>query len=314
MADILRKPRCLMRIVALFLLIAACSSAEQLEVTLEGERAERLLRFYFGSYTSDDPFETGLLERRGNRLYVGLAVLREYSPELAQGLKAKASDGIVSPESLRAAVQITYYSARNLPEKLSEFNDRWVTDNVIAFEVHGPVTNYLRRITLAESALQSAIWDYYENGEKIRYAIGTVIKAEHLRGTRVVETTAMVRRSDGFWDFATYDSAGALASHTLPNDRALATPTECAGCHFGKKGFEPELSWPLEPTQTPDGIRKWYTGSRDIEVAEFFSEHLRRSDTLLGLYATTYVSDLRERRRAGTLDSSATALLNHLGL
>lgn len=303
-----------MRIVVFVLLMAACSSAEQLEVTLEGESAQRLLRFYFGSYTSEDPFEAGLLEKRGDRFYVDLTLLQEQGPELAQELKAKASGGVVSPDSLRTAVQMTYYHARNLPEKLSEFNDRWVTDNAITFEVHGPVTNYLRRITLSESALRSAIWNYYENGEKIRYTVDTAIKAEHLRGTSVVETTAMVRRSDGFWDFITYDSTGILASHTLPNDRALATPTQCAGCHFGKKGFEPEQSWPMEPAKDPGDIRKWYTGPRDIEVAEFFSEHLRRSDTLLGLYATTYVSSLRARRGAGTLDSSAIALLNHLGL
>ena len=124
----------------------------------------------------------------------------------------------------------------------------------------------------------------------------------------------MVRRSDGFWDFVTYDSTGSLTSQTLPNDRALTTPTQCAGCHFGNKGFEPEQSWPLEPAKAPGDIRKWYTGPRDIEVAEFFSEHFRRSDTLLGLYATAYVSNLRAQRRAGTLDSSAIALLNHLGL
>ena len=303
-----------MRVVALFLLMAACSSAEQLEVTLEGEGAQRLLRFYFGSYTSEDPFEIGLLNERGGRFYVDLAVLREFGPELAQKLNAMASGGVVSPDSLRTAVQMTYYHARNLPERLSEFSDRWVIDNAITFEVNGPVTNYLRRITLSESALQSAIWNYYENGEKIRYAVGTAIKAEHVQGTRVVETTAMVRRSDGFWDFATYDSTGALTSHTLPNDRALATPTQCAGCHFGNKGFEPEQSWPLEPTEAPGDVRKWYTGPRDIEVAEFFSEHFRRSDTLLGLYATVYVSNLRAQRTAGSLDSSAIALLNHLGL
>ncbi len=303
-----------MRVVALFLLMAACSSAEQLEVTLEGESAQRLLRFYFGSYTSEDPFETGLLNERGGRFYVDLAVLRAHGPELAQELNAMASGGVVSPDSLRTAVQMTYYHARNLPEKLSEFSDRWVIDNAITFEVHGPVTNYLRRITLSESALQSAIWNYYENGEKIRYAVGTAIKAEHLRGASVVETTAMVRRSDGFWDFATYDSTGALTSHTLPNDRALASPTQCAGCHFGNKGFEPEQSWPLEPANAPGDVRKWYTGPRDTAVAEFFSEHSRRSDTLLGLYATAYVSNLRAQRTAGTLDSSAIALLNHLGL
>ena len=303
-----------MRIVALLLLMAACSSSEQLEVTLEGENAQRLLRFYFGSYASQDPFEAGLLNERGDRIYVDLAVLRQHGPELAQVLKAKASGGVLSPDSLRTAVQMTYYHARNLPEKISEFNDRWVINNAITFNVHGPVTDYLRRITLSESALQSAIWDYYENGERIRYAVGTAIKAEHLRGTNVVETTAMVRRSDGFWDFVTYDSTGALTSHTLPNDRSLATPTQCAGCHFGNKGFEPEQSWPREPAKAPGDIRKWYTGPRDMEVAEFFSEHFRRSDTLLGLYATAYVSNLRAQRTAGTLDSSAIALLNHLGL
>ena len=39
-------------------------------------------------------------------------------------------------------------------------------------------------------------------------------------------------------------------------------------------------------------------------------EHVKRSDLLLGLYATTYVSDLRLERNEGTIDSSSTALLN----
>ena len=102
MAGIAWKTGGLMRIVALFLLMAACSSAEQLEVTLEGEGTQRLLRFYFGSYTSEDPFEAGVLNERGGRYYVDLAVLREYGPELAQQLNAMASGGVVSPDSLRA--------------------------------------------------------------------------------------------------------------------------------------------------------------------------------------------------------------------
>ena len=303
-----------MRVAVLIFLLAGCSARERLEVTITGDKAERLLQFYFGSYIHEDPFQAGILEKINERFYLNLSTLREFELELATELEARASGSSLSSEALQTVIQSTYYGARNMPKTLSELNTLWPAVSPKTFEVHGPVTRYLRRITIEEKAIQDAILNYYANGERLYYETGTAIKAEHVSENRVVETTAMIKRPDGFWDFVTYDSTGHLASETLPNPRAFATPVQCAGCHLGRKAFEPERSWPFDAPKAPEGTRKWYTGSRDKEVADFFREHALRSDMVLGLYVTTYVSDLRMQRESDTLDSDAKALLDYLGL
>ena len=281
---------------------------------MPGEKSERLLQFYFSSYLNQDPFQVGILEKQKDEFYLDLKTLSAYAPDVALGLQTKATGNILAPESLQTFIQATYYQARNLPYTLSEFHDQWPVESPKIFEVHGPMTRYLRRISIAEDALQHTIGKFYASGEKLTYATGTAIRAEHISEGRVVETTAMIKRGDGFWDFATYDSTGVLTSETLPNPRALATPTKCAGCHLGTKSFEPEQSWPHPAPQAPEGVRRWYTGSRDQNVTDLFREHTHRSDMVLGIYATTYVSDLQMYRRAGVQDSVSAILLNNLGL
>ena len=86
------------------------------------------------------------------------------------------------PESLYTVVQSSYYQARDLPKDLAEFHTRWPTETPQIFEVHGPVTHYLRRIIIEESTLHRTILEYYQNGEELIYDIGTVIRAEHISG------------------------------------------------------------------------------------------------------------------------------------
>jgi len=302
------------RMTILILLLAGCSAGEQIEVDITGDKSEQLLKFYFGSYIREDPFRIGILVKRNGRFYLDIPSLRKLKPELTEMLQSKVSGNRLSSEDLQEIVQSTYYDARNLPSTLIEFRAQSTAEIFQSFEVHGPVTRYLRRITISEHALQDAILNYYKNDRKLKYATGTVIQAEHISGDHMVEATVMVKRSDGFWDFATYDSTGSLTSQTLPNPRSLSIPTQCVGCHLGRKGFDPEQSWPLDAAQAPDGIRKWYTGARDQEVIDFFTEHTLRSDMVLGIYATVYVSDLRAQRRLNTLDSAGTALLDDIGL
>ncbi len=298
----------------LMLLWIGCTTNDQVEVLLTGKSAEKNLQFYFGSYIQQDPFKSNVLEKKGDRFFLDLSMLREFDSELAVALDARVSRNTLDPDSLQTVIESSYYEARNLSKNLADFESKWPISSPKSFEVHGPVTHYLRRITVSEKALQDAILNYHQNDSRLYYETGTVIKAEHISNDQVMETTAMIKRFDGFWDFATYDSAGMLTSKTRPNPRALATPTQCVGCHFGKKSFEPERSWPLDAPPVPEGIRKWYTETSDKEVADFFREHDLRSDLVMGLYATTYVSDLRMQRRLGTLDSSSVALLGYLGL
>ena len=52
-----------MRIAILCLLLIGCSNRSQVEITLSGEKAEQLLKFYIGSYIQEDPFSTGVLQK-----------------------------------------------------------------------------------------------------------------------------------------------------------------------------------------------------------------------------------------------------------
>ena len=126
----------------------------------------------------------------------------------------------------------------------------------------------------------------------------------------------MRKRDDGFWDFFTYGPDGTLAAETQARPRALKTPTQCVGCHFGGRLFEPEKSFPGTASEGPHGPRALYVPEawRDAEVVRFFDEHRKRSDTVLGLYNTLFAAKLRADRRAGRLAPEDARLLESLGL
>jgi hypothetical protein len=139
---------------------------------------------------------------------------------------------------------------------------------------------------------------------------------EHYEGEALVETTVMRKRADGYWDYFAYDASGGLASQTTTPPRALDVPTQCVGCHFGEKLFEPERSFPAEAPPGPHGPRGIYVDDalRDAEVVAFFDEHSKRSDHVLGLYGTLFIAQLRAQEAAGSLPAADAALLDDLGL
>ncbi len=298
------------------LAIAACASPHQIEVVLDKAEPDRLLRFYFGSYTEGgaDPFAIGILSKRGQRYYVHPSMLEATRPGLGTELMRSAQGGVVTWDSLGAFLARTYYQARGLPPTIDSLKARWPYHQWQAYEVHGPMTRARRRIHVSTVALEAALREYTAIGRHLRYRAGTAIVADHYLEERLVEHTAMVRRKDGFWDFATYGPNGELTSATQALPHALKTPLQCVGCHFGAKQFEPERSFPLSAPPGPDGVRAYDIGpaARDAEVARYFAEHAKRSDTVLGLYATIHVSKLRAGR--DTLSTANRRLLEDLGL
>ena len=119
------------------------------------------------------------------------------------------------------------------------------------------------------------------------------------------EARRLDRNAQLFW---------AAAAQALP--RSLKTPTQCVGCHFGVKVFEPERSFPAAAPPGPHGPRAFYVDEalRDREPVVFFDEHTKRSDTVLGIYNTLFVARLRADRRAGALAAADARLLESLGL
>ena len=93
-------------------------------------------------------------------------------------------------------------------------------------------------------------------------------------------------------------------------------PTQCAGCHFGSKLFEPEKSDPAAASDGPFGPRAVHVPEpwRSADATALFQEHARRDDGTLGLYGTLYASRLLAERDAGTINEEDAALLDRLGL
>ena len=314
----------------LSLALPACAPSEGgrtsalLPVDIDKSDPERLLRYHFGGYAAPegaDPFEAGLLrERDGGGFAIDVDVLEQLHPDAATALQDSDGDGTLNWKELEAFLQATYYDVRDLPPTLAALQTeapyRSDTPPWFHVELNGVMTTARRHIYVPEAALQSALAHYHENGERLIYPVGTTMVGEHHLEGEHVETTAMRKRADGFWDFFTYDAEGNLADSTSTPPRNLKTPTQCVGCHTGNKPFEPEESFPDEALPGPHGPRQLYVDAalRDPEVTAFFDEHRKRSDTVLGIYNTLFIAQLRADRRAGRLSEADVRLLETLGL
>ncbi len=236
--------------------------------------------------------------------------------QLWSRIAGKTRGGRVAWDSLAPLLDSAYYSIRGIPSSLESLRARWPYQQWMRFDVVGPMTSARRHVFVSEEALRGALQAYHRRGQRLIYPAGTAIVGEHHVDGMHMETTAMMRRTDGFWDFATYGEHGQLATQTLALPKALATPRQCLGCHLGTREFEPERSFPGHARAGPDGPRAYYVSEvwRDDEVTRYFDEHRKRSDTVLGVYATLYAAQLRDRRRAGALTRADSVLLGNLGL
>ena len=287
-------------LLSLLLILTACRGEDpsgRLRLDAGNVRPD-VARFYFGSYLDGaDPFETGVLEDDGGSIYVNPKALAGYLPDGTPALDADA-DGRISKEELAAFVEATYTAARRLPATLADFQAQVAGDSTAWFtiELHGVMTTARRRISVREGALRAALAGYDESGKALLYPTGTTIIGEHVdENDAVLETTVMRKRTDGLWDFFVYDAQGRLAPATTTEPRALRVPTQCVGCHFGNRAFEPEASFPAAAPDGPHGPRALYTPDawRDADLVAFFDEHRKRSDHVLGLYNTLFVAKLR---------------------
>lgn len=314
--------------LCLLLLAAGCAPSESrdlpesyLRVVIDKDEPAQLLRYYLGGYVSPqpaDPFEAGLAERQGSRLYVNTAALEKHYPDAP--LADIDANGRLDWEEFERFIDETYYHARSAPRTLDSLraavglaagDEDWMT-----LEVDGVMTTARRRIFIREAAIIQALRNYERNGEEIIYPAGTTIVGEHYLNDRRAETTVMRKREDGFWDFFVYGADGSLAVSTSTPPKELKSPVQCVGCHFGNKLFEPEESFPVQARPGPHGPRQIYVADslRSEELVRFFDEHRKRSDTVLGLYSTIFVAKLQAQRRAGTLSDERAALLDSLEL
>lgn len=320
--------------LGLALLIGACNDtsnaagdahivADEIQIDLDKSNPERLLDYYFGGYAAKagrDPFEAGLLIERQGNYYLNAEVLSEKHAEVGVALQAAHEQRTMDWEALSSFLNETYYDVRALPYTLAELRQEvpYLDEDHSWFrvEIDGVMTAATRTVYVAKDALRAALRGYFEQEEQLIYPAGTTFIGEHHLDGVLAETTVMRKREDGYWDFFTYDESGSLAPATATPPRNLKTPTQCVGCHFGSKLFEPERSFPGKAPPGPNGPRAINVGQnlRDAEVVRFFQEHSKRSDTVLGIYNTLFVTQLRAQRQAGTISDEDTQLLKQLGL
>ncbi len=296
------------------------SESMLLPIDLDKPGAEELLRYYFGAYASEegaDPFAAGVLDERDGAFYVDLGTLALLNAAAADSLRAVSGEEL-GWEELKQFVRATYYRARGLPPTLAALQQQTQYDDETWFtvDVRGVMTTARRRIYVSQEALRAALTTYHNRGEQLVYPIGTTFVGEHFIDSVHVETTVMRKRADDYWDYFIYNREGDLARETGTPPRSLESPIQCVGCHLGDRQFEPEESFPAEAPAGPHGPRAIYVGDnlRDMQVVRFFQEHLKRSDNVLGLYGTLFVSTLRARQRAGSIAPEDSILLAELGL
>lgn len=319
-----------MKALVLFisLILAGCASgnpddlpagSRQIDLDRSGEGT--LLAYYLGAYVNPptDPIEAGILYERGGTFFLAPHdTLGKHAPALS-GLSAQSDAGILDWDTLEQFISSTYYAQRNLPESIETLVGdvgNWSEEaEWEALTVKGSMSPFERTVHIRTSHLREALSERERSGDII-YPVGTVFVAEHFDGDRIVEWTLMLKRADGFWDFAAYDSLGSL-SHTIEKSPdPLQVPTQCLGCHVGNRAFEPERSFPGFADDGPSGPRYVAVpeSARDGAVVQALNEHVRRSDTVLGLYATVYLAELRSLAVAGRASEEDLTLLARQGL
>ncbi len=285
---------------------AACSPSSgtrsdrnSIRFDLDKQNERTLLSFYLGGAlgkAGQDPFEAGVLIQSDGPIYLSDSGRVGLYPELASRLELSGSDGVVSWSEFEPMINTLYYEMRSFPatiEKLRSREGDWHDGTWFSVDVRGAMSPHERNIFIRRTDLLSALADMDTISQSIQYPTGTLFVSEHDSDDVIVEYSVMKKRTDGFWDFFAYDSDGLLTDRIQQKPSDLVIPTKCVGCHFGTKLFEPERSFPSAVADGPNGPRGIYVSYPvGADLVGLFDEHRRRSDRVLGLYGTLFISRL----------------------
>ncbi|MEQ9103685.1 MAG: hypothetical protein RIE53_03210 [Rhodothermales bacterium] len=297
------------------------SGSSRIPIRLDRSGEDALIHYYFGSYLDpvSNPVAAGLVTNEDGAWYLNRPASVPQAMASMDSLYLSVGTGALTWDILSTFVRQTWYEARGLPrttadlmESVGSFRDdpAW-----FRLDVSGSMSPWERRIHVPMDALLHALESGAEP-EGLRYPVGTWFIADHYDQDRLVETTAMVKRADSLWDYAGYDASGRLVDRIRKHDGTMDVPTQCLGCHNGNRAFEPERSFPAEASPGPAGERRIYVGAdfRDPVVASILSEHMKRADTILGVYATVFLSGIRSRAIRGEASPEERVLLEKYGV
>jgi len=289
-------------------------------IELDKSDDEMLLAFYIGGMLPDGWQLDSVLSNVDSAWWLhrpkeGL----DLPPSMETLFEVAGDDEKLTWEEFEPAVSSSYYAVRNAPKSVADLKIRygdWDSESWFVHELVGQMTHFRRRLSVPKTALFAALKGLSTLSDPIIYPIGTVFVGEHLGGESVREVTAMVKREDGYWDYFAYGSEGKLSQFIEKKPDPLRVPTQCVGCHFGDRLFEPERSFPSAARPGPTGERAYFVPEylKNASLASGLSEHARRSDHILGLYGTLYLASLIRDVKGGTASEEEAKVVANLGL
>ena len=278
-----------------------------------------LLSFYVGGMISEGQSLKSVLRNENTDWVLVRPAVKDSASALSDLYQSAGTDGVISWDEFESSVSQSYYEVRNAPKTIDDFkalHGDWNFETWFKHEVQGQMTHFRRRLAVSKVNLMSALESMNATTDPIKYPIGTAFVGEHWESGQVVEVTTMLKRRDGFWDYFAYGKDGSLISTIKKEPDPMLVPTQCVGCHFGDRLFEPERSFPSKPRPGPNGERTLFVPEqfRSAELAATLAEHAKRSDHVLGIYGTLYLSGLVQKTRAGNADEKERLLIQRLGL
>jgi len=269
--------------------LAGCTDTSPVEIDLGRSDPDRILSYYFSIYTGADPFETKLIYKGNGNYYID----KENLSGNLEGFNKYTDDEIIDWDELKEELESSYYEKTSAPKTLDKLMES-VFEETFDLEVHGVMSEAKRKISVTKNSLHFALGNFKDAGERLIYPLNTTFVASHLEDEEVVETTVMRKVSLENWVYWVYDGEGELNGKTVTEPRQLNSPTQCIGCHMGQKAFEPEASFPEKLEEKEKRRRQIYVSDeiRKSSPVDVFDEHMKRDDSVLGLYASIYLGQL----------------------
>jgi formylglycine-generating enzyme required for sulfatase activity len=277
-----------------------------------------------------------IVVRRGKELYINLEnIPPQHAATLRQIAAREAPADDISLAEMSAYMDQAYYElTQPYPTLQALLREHPYRDNPNWLEISVDSATFHRRRVLhfSKERIADALASYFDHNDRLLYGTGTVIVAESFdKAGKFIEAEVLRKRADTFWNFAIYDSAGALipASFAFNDDGELApdqagfrASRDCAFCH---RIDRLDLSGdPEAPVRAP--IRGFFhrlpARTPELHLGPEYYDHMaftelteanaKLKDGVFGVYGSLLLSELAGRKRLGSLTADDTARYKRL--
>jgi len=266
-----------------------------------------------------------IIRRLEKELYIDLELLPAPVVSVLHAIARRdAPAETISAKEMAGYMDEHYYQLTrphpSLQALLGEYpyrdNPNWLT-----VPVDSVTFRRLRVLRISKDRIADALATYFDHGDRVLFAEGTVIVAESFdKKGNFVEAEVLRKRADSFWNFAIYDRRGALVQRSVAfneegepaSDRpGLKASQDCAMCHRLDRldlSGDPEAPV-LAPVRgffhkLPARVPQIHLGPEyydHMAFTELTEANARVKDGVFGVYGSLLLSELAGRKRLGTL-------------